>query len=389
MKILAVQTVPELEAFLEVEQAALEHHFDGLPADPLEDRVPLLDGVPVAGELTRMWVGRLDDGTPVGSLIVNLPLLDNLQTANVDAAVHPAHARQGLGRELLAFALDVVRSEGRSQVYVEAPYRPDGTEGFAFGMLRAAGGREVLTSERQLLDLHAFPPVDPDPAPDGYHVVQWLDRAPDHLVAGCAYLIGRMRLDAPSGDSDMEQEFWDADRYRASEQQSVDRGRARVSTAVVHTATGDVAGITDIAAHLRQPDICFQLNTIVDPDHRGHGLGRVLKTHNHPYLLATLPRPGGSTPGTPRNASCCPSTRPLGFRVARALGRVAARPLVLVHGRRRLRRGLPLELGAVELGEQAARGEQLVVNVPALGDPAVLDDQDLVGVAARSTAGAR
>ena len=38
------------------------------------------------------------------------------------------------------------------------------------------------------------------------------------------------------------------------------------------------------------------------------------------------------------------------------------------------------ELGAVQLGVQAAGGQQLVVRA-ALDDPAVVDDQDLVGLA--------
>ena len=49
---------------------------------------------------------------------------------------------------------------------------------------------------------------------------------------------------------------------------------------------------------------------------------------------------------------------------------------------------LPLELGAVELGVQAAGGEQLGVGAR-LDDPAAVDDEDLVGAAARWTAGAR
>ncbi len=46
---------------------------------------------------------------------------------------------------------------------------------------------------------------------------------------------------------------------------------------------------------------------------------------------------------------------------------------------------LPLELGSVQLGVQAAGGQQGVVGAP-LHDPAGVDDEDLIGVADRREA---
>ncbi len=307
----------DLEAFQIVEEAALAHHFVGLPADPIEERLPLLEGRARAGELTLLWVGLLDDGSPVGSLSIMLPQLDNLTVAHVDGAVHPEASGRGLGRELLAHALAVVRAEGRSRVFIEAPQLPDGRPGPAFGMLTGVGARRVLDDDRRVLDLRAHPPGDPAVAPEGYQVVQWTDRAPEALVEGCAYLLGRMVLDMPMGESDYEQEKWDVARYRASEQDARDRGRTRVSTAVVHLASGAVVGVSDIGINQRRPDVCYQWNTIVDPDHRGRGLGLVLKTHNHRHLLATCPEARWiNTWNASTNAHMVPINDRLGYRVA-------------------------------------------------------------------------
>ncbi len=289
MRIDLVDDLASLQDFQSVEEAALAHHFVGLPADPMEERIPLLDGQARAGNLTRMYVARDDDGTPVGSLTLTFPTLDNLVTANVDGAVHPDHLRQGRGRALMTHALDLVRAEGRSRVFVEAPWLPDGAEGPSFGFLRDAGARIVLDDYRRIIDLVAHPPGDPMPAPEGYHVEQWVDVAPDALVDGCAYLLGRMTLDAPMGEMDYEQEKWDATRYRDEERDTQQRGRVRVSTAVVHDASGQVAGCTDIGVNRRRTDVAYQWNTIVDPDHRGRRLGMVLKSHNHQFLTRQVP----------------------------------------------------------------------------------------------------
>lgn len=280
-----VRDLPALQAFHAVEAAAMAADYVALPADELEELLPLLDGAPRAGEQTLLFLATEVDGTPVGTLTLTLYLLDNLEAAGLDGAVHPDHRRRGLGRQLLAFGLAEVRRHGRRRVFVEAAWAPDGTDGKAFALLRQAGGRAVLDDHRRLLDLRAQPPGDPHPVPDGYRVVQWVDVAPDELVDGCAYLLGRMTLDAPMGEMDYEQEKWDAARYRERESSAQERGRVRLSTAVVHEATGQVAGLTDIGLNRERTAVAYQWDTIVDPEHRGRRLGLVLKTWNHRQLV--------------------------------------------------------------------------------------------------------
>ena len=289
VKITLVEDLDALQQFQLVEDAALAHHFVGMPADPIEERLPLLDGKAHAGELMRMYLATTADGTPVGTLMITYPQLDNLVVANVDGAVMPGHLRQGYGRQLFAEALDIVRAEGRSRVFVNAPWLPDGSEGPSFGFLRDAGARSVLEDYRRIVDLQTHPAGDLHPVPEGYRVEQWVDVAPEALVDGCAYLMGRMMIDAPMGEMDYEQEKWDAARYREKEQTAQDRQRVRVATAVVHEQTGQVAGITDIGVNRMRTDVAYQWDTIVDPDHRGHRLGMVMKTYNHLHLARTVP----------------------------------------------------------------------------------------------------
>jgi GNAT superfamily N-acetyltransferase len=288
MDIAPVTDLDALKQFHAVEAAAMDADYVALPADPFEELIPGLDGLPKAGALTRMYLAT-EGATPVGTVTLTFPTMDNLTTANLDGAVHPDHRRRGLGRALLDFALTEVRRENRSRIFVEAATMPEESEGKAFPLLRSVGGREVLDSYRRLLDLTAHPVGDVHPVPDGYRVEQWVDIAPEDLVDGCAYLMSRMSVDAPMGEMDYEQEKWDAARYREKEQAAMARNRQRLATAVVHEETGQMAGITDIGVNRDRTEIAYQWDTIVDPDHRGRRLGLVLKTWNHRHLVEQVP----------------------------------------------------------------------------------------------------
>lgn len=286
MDITRVATRGDLEDFHHVEVATMAHDHVGLPADPIEEHLPLLERPESAGSLVQLYVARVG-AQVVGSVALHLPTMDNLQSVHVDLAVHPEHRRQGYGRALVEFVLTEVVELGRSRVFAEIASSP-GQPPLAARLLQDVGARRVLDDVRRVLDLQAHPPAARAEVPDGYRVVQWTDRAPDELVDGCAYLMGRMTVDAPKGDMDYEQEKWDAARYREKEQAALDRGRTRIASAAVH-ASGAVAGITDIGLSRTAPEIGYQWDTIVDPDHRGRGLGLVLKTWNHALLAESVP----------------------------------------------------------------------------------------------------
>lgn len=284
-----VTDLNDLTTYWQVESAVQEHDFVALPADPLEDMVSLLDDRPQAGERVLLHLA-VDQGRPVAVMRLELPVLDNLVLANVELLVHPDHRRRGLGRQLLTASLGLVREHGRSRVLLEAPAPLSGGEGAAGPLLRSVGARPVLDEARRLLDLTRHPVTEPVPAPAGYRVVRWRDTCPDDVVEGAAYLMGRMTVDAPMGEMDYEPERWDVARYRDKEATAIARGRTRFATAAVHEASGTVAGITDIGVSNRRPEVVYQWDTIVDPPHRGHGLGMVLKSQNHAQLVAAVPQ---------------------------------------------------------------------------------------------------
>ncbi len=288
VRVRAVQTVAALSAWHDVFAACHEHDNVALPADPLEDRLPVLDpATPEAGEQSLFRLGLLD-GRAVGAIELTVPTLDNLTAVTVDVQVLPELRRQGLGRLLLEDALAATAAMGRPRVFFEVPSPYPAGTGPAEPLLRAVGARPVLKEVRRLLDLTALPDVV-GPEPLGYHFVQWVDRVPEELVDDLAYLSGRMSTDAPLEEMDWEPEAWDAARYREREASSLLRGRARYATAAVHEETGVVVAMTDILLNRHAPEVACQGDTIVLPEHRGHGLGLALKARNHSHLAAHGP----------------------------------------------------------------------------------------------------
>jgi len=284
-----VQDLAALTAWQAVAAESHDHDHVACPADPLEERLALLDpATPDGGEKTLLRLGSIESG-PVAAAELSLPTLDNLGSVSITVYVRPDQRRQGLGRALLAAVLEETAALGRPRVHFEvaSPY-PSGP-GLAEPLLTSVGARPVLKEVRRLLDLQqvALPTAPPTPA--GYRLVQWVDRVPDEYVDDMAYLMHRMSTDAPMEEMDWEPESWDAVRYRDKEASAGARGRTRLATLAVHEQTGRAVAFTDIGVSRYAPEVSYQWETIVLTEHRGHGLGFVMKAHNHRQLAERSP----------------------------------------------------------------------------------------------------
>ena len=289
MQVLPVDDIATLTAWHEIEVVSRAHDQRGLPADPLDERRALLDpSVPDAGEKTLLRLGVLD-GRPVGTIELNLPTHDNLTAVTVDTRVLPSVRRRGHGRALLTAALAEVARLGRTRAFFEVPSPYPQGAGPADRLLASVGARPVLKEVRRLLDLTSADLPAPLPAPAGYRLVQWVDVVPEEHLEDMAYLMHRMSTDAPNEDMDWEPESWDGKRYRDKEVSSMARGRTRFGTLAVHEDSGKAVAFTDIGVSRFLPEVAYQWETIVETAHRGHGLGMVVKAHNHRLLAERSP----------------------------------------------------------------------------------------------------
>lgn len=288
MRIEQVSDVHDLRELHDVVTEVLEHDHVGLPADPFEELLPNLHPGPDDTVEHSYWTGRVD-GRVVAAGSIGLPLRENLAVADVGVSVRPGSRGAGHGRELLLHLLQQVRVQGRSVVQgqVASPWEATAATPAEL-LLTGLGARPLLFEARRLLDLQGHRAAVP-PTPTGYRLEQWVDVAPEALLAGLAHLSHRMSTDAPQGELALEPEVWDADRYRAAEAAALARNRLRVVTAAVHERSGAVAGMTDYGVNRDRHEVAYQWDTIVDRDHRGHGLGLVMKTHNLAALRLAAP----------------------------------------------------------------------------------------------------
>ena len=279
-----------LDQWHAVSVAAFSHDFAQLPADPIEERIPDMDGsAPDIGSRTELWSVEVA-GTGVAAAALHLPTADNTLSGSIDLRVHPEHRCQGHGRALLNALLDELTARGRPRVLFEVPSAyPEGAAPLA-PLLQSVGARPVLAEVRRTVDLHLHAVTATPEVPAGYRLHQWEDAAPAALVDDLAVLKQRMSTDAPFEDMDWEPEVWDADRYRAEEQLVRVQGRRRLTTAVEHEASGRLAGFTEIAVSTRAPEVGYQWATLVTTEHRGRQLGMLLKAHNHRFVAAAMPR---------------------------------------------------------------------------------------------------
>ena len=221
-----------------------------------------------------------DGDVIVGFLEISLPLLDNLENADVDIVVHPDHRRRGIGRAFHEYTLDFLRDAGRKRV---GGHSLDA--GPAADFARAMGAQPGLAEVRRRLDLSTMDDdVDTLAAAwskaGGYELVQWTNRTPDRYVDDVASLDATFLTEAPIGDLVLEPERVDTARIRESEAWADLRGFRRYHTGAVHTATGRLVALSALGRPASTTWHANQWITLVNPDHRGHRLGLVVKLEN-------------------------------------------------------------------------------------------------------------
>ena len=265
----------------------------GLLAGSLEELVHQLRGTQRSARYAHFVA--VEDGANVAYGTVRLPLRDNLANATVWISVLPSRRNQGIGTVFAEEILDFIRSEDRtSAVWTVGSPVSEESPGCAFS--RALGAKKVLSRLRRELDLtmvddselENLAKTKIDGRDSDYEIVTWVDRAPDHLVEGVAQLVGRMSTDTPRGDLSWESEVWDASRWREKEDDAFHSGRGRLAAGAVNRS-GRLVAFTDIGIWKQQPTVAEQWNTIVDPDHRGHRLGLVVKIANLRHLRREIP----------------------------------------------------------------------------------------------------
>jgi GNAT superfamily N-acetyltransferase len=209
----------------------------------------------------------------VGVALAELPERDNVTTAYAEVWVPPELRRRGYGSALLERLEQRVAQDGREQILTETlrPIDDESASGRDF-MLARGYALDTTLVQRQL-DL----PADPGRADltHEYRLVGWRASPPPQWREDYARLRALLNQEAPSGEVQLENEYWDPDRLLHEVDQW--RRQRRVAQTVVAVAPdGRLAGHTQLLFPQGSPEV-FQWDTLVLPEHRGHGLGLALK----------------------------------------------------------------------------------------------------------------
>jgi GNAT superfamily N-acetyltransferase len=216
-------------------------------------------------------------GRIVGTADLGLSLQDNLHLAQLEVRVLPAWRRRGIGTALHEEVVRRGHEAGRTTFLGEAFEPVAGELSASMPFAQALGYAEVHREDHHVLAL-PLPADLLDSLPagaTGYEIVTWRDRAPDDLVESYAAMLTQMAVDVPSGEVDHEPVTIDVARVREGEKRT-SRAYLDLVAAARRTSDGLLGGYTLV--HLAHgADYVVQDDTLVMPEHRGHGLGTALK----------------------------------------------------------------------------------------------------------------
>ena len=304
----------------EISRAAWAVTVPDIPHESLGHFLASISSPPPAHDFERV-IATLD-GEPAGYLVLQLPLLDNLENAEAEIWVVPERRRRRVGSALFEYAADRLRALGRKRILGETVNgRPGGSEfcaalGAAAALADTRSRLDVTTVDRARLDAML---AEAWTHADGYRTLRWHGMPADEYLADMAYLDGRMVTDAPMGDLDWEPEKVDADRIREAERRRLARGVERFHTGAIHVASDRMVGFTTLSGETEIPAHLWQNNTIVDPEHRGHRLGTIVKLENFAFALAHRPETAAiDTFNATANEYMLSINRAMGFRAADA-----------------------------------------------------------------------
>jgi GNAT superfamily N-acetyltransferase len=261
---------------------------DSRPGEPgwllEEQRALVLSGAEDDPDERVVALSAVADERVVGIARVDLPCRDNLHLADLLLITHPAHRGRGVARALAAAAERRARAAGRTTI-VAMSDEPPGEEGrsasrFAGPALGFAAeqvevrrdidlplSRAVVAGHEAAAATHAA----------AYDLRTWRDAVPDDLLEDQAHLLRRMSTDVPTAGLDWQEEEWDAERVRRSEQQARDMGRTWFGAGAMHRDTGQLVAYTTMGVPLTAPQRAYQWDTLVLREHRGRRLGSLVK----------------------------------------------------------------------------------------------------------------
>jgi len=251
-------------------------------------------------EISRGFVARRD-GEIVGMVTVSLAQDEGASTAEFDLMVPRAHWGHGIEDALLARAEEEARLAGRHVLQTWTLHRP--VEGERMLTPKTGWGKVPSTGLTALFEANgfSFEQVERNSAFDlhgdttalknaladalaaagaEYREFSWTLPTPVDIRAGYAAALARLSTDAPTGDLEVDEQQWDAERVARRDARLTGSGQLVSVSAVEHIPSGAIVAYNELLIGADRSEVTHQMGTLVLKEHRGHRLGTVVKCAN-------------------------------------------------------------------------------------------------------------
>jgi GNAT superfamily N-acetyltransferase len=259
-----------------------------------EDPVPPFEALAARFRMTspmfvrQRWAVWAVPGKIAASLVVNRSTQENLNIREVAIEVHPEHRRRGLGKKLLARAIEAC-GDGQGLI-LEGWTMSRVPAGAAFA--ERIGAKPGLRMRNSQLDLGAIDRAlidrwaSIDPA--GYRI-EWIgNETPDRLMDNVVTAVRAINT-MPREELQMEDWKITPETMREWERMTRARGQEHRMAVVIEESTGASAAFTDVFFDPRVPSVIHQGGTATIPEHRGKGIGKWVKAQMARRLLEEVP----------------------------------------------------------------------------------------------------
>lgn len=254
-----------------------------LPDDPPQTVEQAIASVRNAPARIRFRSFRVRDEA-TGALIANATANIDDEDDNPDVLlaginVLPSHRRRGIGAHLLAEVIELARTEGKTRLLGVT---------FADVPAGAAFAGAIGATSKQAAHLNHLPVAEVDrPMLEGwvaeaatraadYELLAWDGPVPEEHLERWLELVVVMNT-APLDDLELNDFTVTAEQVREGERVAAALGQEAWMLVARHRTTGDWAGFHDVAWDPHQPEYVYVGATGVQPEHRGHALGKWLK----------------------------------------------------------------------------------------------------------------
>ena len=319
-----IASAPEadLRALHALEQLAIDERYPNDPPYPYEEYLADVRYEPDFVRHLRWVIRDRRDDLLLGSCSLRLrDKEENRNKARVYAYVHPKARRRGLGSALMKAAAEGAAGDSRSVLESWVPMKTSGPNfaesiGFEMCQLERMSRCYVRDVDRAMLE--DWVTRAKERASD-YTLRIWDGPCPEEIINEFAAGQAVMNT-APQGERTHEWEETTPEELREAERSLFDAGFS-VSKAAVFAPDGNVAGYTEVYYGDFRPQIGWQGDTGVWPDHRNRGLGRWLKAAMFLHLVETRPKlEFVETGNAATNESMLNINHAMGFRLAEEIG---------------------------------------------------------------------